>query len=116
MKEEGIVTAETAMAIPMLAALTLALVWLVSLGFSQVLVQDASRETARSLARGDSVETALAAGRRVAPAGSDFSIQQTGEWVEVEVTAITDGPGRPWGFLPSVRLRGHSVARAEAVP
>jgi hypothetical protein len=111
--ERGIVTAETAMALPVLLALTLALVWLLSLGLTQVLVLDASREAARSLARGDPVASALAAGRRVAPAGSDFAIHQEDTWVEVEVTAPAGRPSGLLGFLPSVRLIGRSVAQVE---
>jgi hypothetical protein len=101
------------MALPVLLALTLALVWLLSLGLTQVLVLDASREAARSLARGDPVASALAAGRRVAPAGSDFAIHQEDTWVEVEVTAPAGRPSGLLGFLPSVRLSGRSVAQVE---
>lgn len=104
------------MAIPLLIAMTIPLVWLLSLGLTQVLLVDASREAARALARGDSVQEALAAGQRVAPAGSRFTVHQDDEWVEVVVVAPLTGPGGLWGLVPTRQLRARSVAHNELDP
>ena len=49
----GAATAELAMVLPLLVAVSLGLVWLLAVGAAQVRAVDAARETARALARGD---------------------------------------------------------------
>ena len=51
--ERGAATAELVMVIPLLVAVTIGLVWLLSVGAAQIQVVDAARETARAVARGD---------------------------------------------------------------
>jgi Flp pilus assembly protein TadG len=68
------VTAELATIIPFGVALTILLLWVVSLGLTQVRVTDAAREGARLVARGESVDTATRAARRDAPDGSTVSV------------------------------------------
>lgn len=51
--EEGMVTAETAVALPALAAVAVAMAWMLSLGASQMTLAQAAREGARAAARGD---------------------------------------------------------------
>ena len=51
--ERGAATAELAMVLPLLVAVAIGLVWLLSVGAAQVRAVDAARETARALARGD---------------------------------------------------------------
>ena len=46
-------TAELALVLPLLVAVTLGLVWLLAVGAAQVRTVDAARETARAVARGD---------------------------------------------------------------
>ena len=70
----GAATAELAMVLPLLGAVTIGLVWLLAVGAAQVRAVDAARETARAVARGDSVAEAVARGARVAPAGSRVSV------------------------------------------
>ena len=53
----------------MLMAVTIGLVWLLSVGAAQVRTVDAARETARAVARGDDEGAAVAVGERVAPEG-----------------------------------------------
>ena len=50
--ERGAATAELALGIPLLVALTAGLVWMLAVGAAQVRVIDASREAARVVARG----------------------------------------------------------------
>ena len=52
--ERGAVTAETSVVLPLLVAVTLAMVWLVAVGLAQMRATDAAREAARALARGES--------------------------------------------------------------
>jgi len=48
--EDGAATAELALGIPLLVALTAGLVWMLAVGAAQVRVIDASREAARAVA------------------------------------------------------------------
>ncbi|MFI2708388.1 TadE family type IV pilus minor pilin, partial [Nocardioides sp. CER28] len=51
-RDRGAATAELVMVLPALVAVTIGLVWLLSVGAAQVRTVDAARETARALARG----------------------------------------------------------------
>jgi len=111
--ERGAVTAELAMALPLLVAVTVGLVWLLSVGAAQIRVVDAARETARAVARGDDRAAAVALGQRVAPDGATFAITGAGDEVHVEAEAWADGPGGLFGFLPRVRLHAEAVTSSE---
>lgn len=111
--EDGAVTAEAAVVLPVLIVLTAALAWLVALGVRQVQVVDAAREAARALARGEDESTSTSYGEQVAPDGSRFRISRDGDEIRVEVTARTTGPGGVFGFLPGAEVSGTAVARAE---
>ena len=69
-RQRGVVTAETAMVLPLLAMVALGLGWLLALAATQVRVVDAARETARAAARDDGETSAVALGHRVAPEGA----------------------------------------------
>ena len=71
---DGAATAELAMVLPLLMAVTLGLVWLLAVGAAQVRTVDAARETARAVARGDDQAAAVARGLRVAPDGSRIEV------------------------------------------
>lgn len=114
--ERGAVTAELAMALPLLLAVTTGLVWLLAVGSAQVRAVDAARETARAVARGDAVDDAVARGVRVAPDGAQVSVEQGAADVRVVVTGTVDGPAGMFGFLPAVRLHAEAVAAPESVP
>ena len=49
--QRGAVTAELALALPLLFAVTVGLVWLLAVGAAQIRVVDAARESARAVAR-----------------------------------------------------------------
>ena len=100
------------MTLPLLAAVTLALVWLLTLGLAQVRLVDASRETARAVARGEPVEEAVALGRRIAPDGAVIQVS-AGDTVVVRAAGTVAGPGGLLGFLPGVELEAEAVAAAE---
>jgi len=92
------------MAIPLLLAVTLGLVWLLALATAQVRMVDATREAARAVARGDSADEALERGRLVAPAGAALTV------------TTVDGVGGLFDALPSVDLTADAVAAREDPP
>jgi Flp pilus assembly protein TadG len=114
--QRGAVTAELAMAIPMLVAVTLGLVWLLSLGTAQLRMVDATREAARAIARGDSPDEAVARAEPVAPDGSTLSVTTAAGQVVVTGTATVDGVGGLFAFLPQVHVNARAVAAAEEPP
>jgi hypothetical protein len=107
------VTAEAAVVVPTLVALTLGLVWLVALAVTQVRVVDAARESARALARDEPAQVAVALGRRVAPAGARIDLAEADGTVRVRVVAEVRGPGGVFDFLPAVEVDAEAVSAAE---
>ena len=112
-EDRGAVTAEAAAVLPVLVAVVVALLWLLSLTAAQIRMVDSAREVARVVARGESESVALAAGRRVAPEHTDFAISRSAEQVRVEAVAHVSGPGGLFGFLPAVRVDSTAVAVRE---
>lgn len=112
-RERGAATAELAIVLPMLVALTIGLVWLLAVGAAQIRTVDAARETARALARGDSSVEAVARGRQVAPAGSRIQVVTSDEEVTVTVSARISGPGGLFRAFPAPRVRATAVAAQE---
>ena len=114
-RERGAVTAELAMVLPLLVAVTVGLVWLLAVGAAQVRTVDAARETARALARGDDQDEAVARGLRVAPPGSTVSVERSGADVRVEVVGEVAGPGGLLAHLPAAEVRAEAIAAVEEV-
>lgn len=112
-RERGAATAELALALPLLVAMTIGLAWLLAVGAAQVRVVDAARETARAAARGDSAGQAVARGVQVAPDGSRITLQEAGDQVSALAVAEVAGPGGLFDFLPSVTVRAQAVAAVE---
>lgn len=112
--ERGAVTAEAALAMPVLAAVTLALVWMLGLAVAQVRVTDAAREAARAVARGDPVEEATALARVAAP-GAEVQIDAGGERVRVHVVRTVRPPGNLLGNLGGARIEATAEALVEGV-
>lgn len=111
--ERGAVTAELALGLPVLLAVTTGLVWLLSVGAAQVRTIDAARETARAVARGDDVGDAVALGRRVAPHGVQIEVVTRDGRVTVHARGHVRGPGGLFGFLPGADVSADAVATAE---
>ena len=104
------------MALPLLLAVTAALVWLVAVAVAQVRTVDAARETARALARGDDTASARGVGERVAPDGVRIDVQRDGDRIVVRASGRLTGPGGLFGTLPGARLEAEAVAIAEQDP
>ena len=109
----GAVTAELALVLPLLVAVTMGLVWLLAVGADQLRAVDAARETARALARGDTPAAAVAVGEQVAPDGATVRVSTRGGRVHVTVTGEVAGPGGIFEALPPARLHAEAIAVLE---
>ncbi|MCW2738414.1 TadE family type IV pilus minor pilin [Nocardioides sp.] len=112
--QRGAATAELALGIPLLVALTAGLVWMLAVGAAQVRVIDASREAARAVARGDDVTAAEGVALRIAPEQASVRIEVGGSQVVVTTSVRVVGPGGLLGALPGVRVSADAVALLEA--
>ncbi|MDQ6525157.1 TadE family type IV pilus minor pilin [Nocardioides sp. LHD-245] len=106
-------TAELALALPLLLALTAGLVWLLAVAIAQVRTVDAAREAARAVARGDDPDAALELGRRIAPDEVRLSVRRVGDRVVVRARGRINGPGGVLGALPGATVEAEAVAIAE---
>jgi hypothetical protein len=107
------VTAEAALVIPVLFAVTLALAWAIAVGAAQVRLIDAAREGARLAARGESSYAVEAAVRRIGPPGTQAAVSVTDDTVTVRVEARVS-PGLPLlGDVAGVSLASQAVAASE---
>jgi len=111
--EAGAVTAETAVALPLIAVFTLSMAWLVSIGITDVRALDAARETARAAARSESSGDATALGHRVAPDGSRITISRSGGAVLARVSSPVIGPAGLFGRWASFHVTAEAVAAEE---
>lgn len=111
--ERGAATAELALGLPLVLALTVGMVWLLAAASAQIRVVDAARESARSVARGDSEASARDVASAIAPAGAEIQVVVDGGRVAVTASAEVDGPGGLFGFLPGVSVRSRAVALLE---
>lgn len=112
-EESGAVTVETAMALPLIAVFTLSMVWLVSIGITDVRALDAARETARAAARSDGAGEATALGQRVAPEGSSITLSRSGGAVVARVSSPVNGPAGLFRGWASFDVKAEAVAAEE---
>ena len=111
--EQGAVTAELALGLPLLLSVTVGLVWLLAAGAAQVQVIDASREAARALARGDDRASAVAVARRIAPDDAHVDVSIDGGQVAVSTSAKVRGPGGLFAHLSALHVHAEAVALVE---
>uniref|UniRef100_A0AAU3GV07 Pilus assembly protein n=1 Tax=Streptomyces sp. NBC_01401 TaxID=2903854 RepID=A0AAU3GV07_9ACTN len=104
----GAVTAEAAMAVPVLVAFVLALVWALVAAADQIRCVDAARAGARAAARSEPEGSVRSAAQEAAPGRARVAVERSGELWRVRVEAPTPGPG-PLGLT----LRAEAVALAE---
>ncbi|WP_338896889.1 TadE family type IV pilus minor pilin [Streptomyces sp. TG1A-60] len=90
--DRGFVTAEAAMALPVLLLFVTALVWALLAVCAQIQVVDAARAGARAAARQDPSAAVVAAARQTAPEGAVVSVGREGDFVQVVVSAPAPGP------------------------
>jgi len=105
------VTAETAVVLPVLLVVLAAAIWVLAAVTAQLRCVDAARVGARAAARGDATAAVVAATSTVAPAGAQVGVVRTGD----EVTVVVRAVARPFGAVLA-RLPGTPVAaRATAI-
>lgn len=109
--ERGVVTAETAAVLPLLAVVTLAMVWLISVGVAQVQVTDAAREAARAAARGEPGPAAVELAEQAAP-GSAVGLSDDGGRVTARVSDRVETFGLLSG-LGAVEVSAEATALVE---
>lgn len=107
------VTAETAVVLPVLLLVLAAAVAVVSVLGAQLRCVDAAREGARAAARGEETAVVAELAGRIAPAGAAVTVTIDGTDVRVTVTA----PVSPLGPLPAGRrVSATAVAAREPGP
>ncbi|HEU4999826.1 MAG TPA: TadE family type IV pilus minor pilin [Lapillicoccus sp.] len=111
-RDRGMVTAELAVAIPVVVVVLALGLSAVRLGIDEIQCVDAARLAARALARGDSEAVARAAAASAAPPGAVVALAAGGTEVSATVSATRDLAG--WRVLT---VRGSaSAAREETEP
>ncbi|UOY00038.1 TadE family type IV pilus minor pilin [Blastococcus sp. PRF04-17] len=86
-REHGMVTAETAVVLPVLLLVLAGAVAAVVLVAAHLACVDAAREGARAAARGEDVAVVRGIVGRAAPGGADCGVTSDGDEVRVTVTA-----------------------------
>ena len=112
-RERGMVTAELMTIAPFGVAFGFLLLWVVSLGLTQVRLSDAARESARMLARGDTTEAATAMARRHAPGRATVDVRTDRGTVTVTVSTRSRMPIPFFSGIGSRSLEATSVAARE---
>lgn len=107
------VTAELMTIAPLGVAFGFLLLWVVSLGLTQVRLADASRESARMVARGESTAAATAVARRYAPGRATVAVRADDGTVAVTVSTRSSLPIPFFRGIGSRRLESTSVAAQE---
>lgn len=111
--EDGMATAEMAVALPSLVAVVLLACGLVATCQASLRCEDAARLAARSAARGDAPATVTALARSDAPAGSAVAVSRTAGEVRVGVTTTVRLPGPLGRMLPAWSVSGAATALDE---
>jgi hypothetical protein len=113
--DAGSVTVELAAAIPLLVAVTLAMVSLLGLARDQVLAQGAAREAAREAAIGGDDARASAAARAALPPGRTATVAVAAAGPHRVRVSVELPVGLPFGVRP-VTIRATAVAAREPGP
>ena len=109
--EDGMVTAETAMVLPVLLVVLAGAVAAVLVVGAQLRCVDAAREGARAAARGEDTAAVAAVASAAGPDGAVTALTRTPDEVRVTVTAEL----APLGPLP-IRVPLHAEAVAQVEP
>ncbi|MFH0520663.1 TadE family type IV pilus minor pilin [Streptomyces sp. M41] len=85
--DEGFVTAESAVVLPVLVMFAMALVWGLLVVAAQIQCVDAARTGARAAARQDPADAVIEVTREAAPHGATVTVGREGDQVRVTVVA-----------------------------
>ena len=115
--DQGMVTAETAVLLPVLVVVLAAAVFVLACVAAQLKCVDAARSAARVAARGEPASTVTGTAERLAPADARVGFRRgsTGDvdTVEVVVRAQVRPFGRALRGVPAVRVTASAVAAVE---
>jgi len=109
-RDAGMVTAEIAVAMPVLMVLLAIGLTVTSVIAAQMRCVDAAREAARALARGDSISAARSLASAAGPRGAALATTTTGDRVETTVRATVAPIG---GLFPAFTVHAGAVALRE---
>lgn len=112
--ERAMVTAEAALALPVLICVAFLLSWAVLLVGAKIQCGDAAREAARLLARGESGTDVEAAVQQIAPDGARYTVQEQDDLVVVTVQVSVAADLPLLGSLTGVELASHAASAVEA--
>ncbi len=107
------VTAETAVVLPVLLVVLAAAVFVLACVSAQLRCADAAHLAARAAARGDAPADVVTVGRSVAPSAAEVTVERRGGQVHVLVAAEVRPFGSGLSVLPPVRVTGRAVALDE---
>ncbi|MEU5041475.1 TadE family type IV pilus minor pilin [Streptomyces griseorubiginosus] len=85
--DQGFVTAESAMVLPVLVMFAMALVWGLFVVAAQIQCVDAARSGARAAARQDPADAVVRVARDTAPRDAEVTVAREGDRVRVVVVA-----------------------------
>jgi len=111
--QRGAVTAEVAIALPVLLTLLFLGIWLIGVVTANIRCIDAARDAARAVARGESPETAEEIGRRSAPANATVTISRTDSDIHVTVTATPHRNAPLLAVLPASPITAEATVQSE---
>jgi Flp pilus assembly protein TadG len=107
------VTAETAVVLPVLLVVLAMAVWVLAAVAGQLRCVDAARAAARAAARGDAAGAVTEQARRIAPAQAHVRVARSGDEVTVLVEAVVAPFGHVLTRLPGARVAGRATAVVE---
>jgi TRAP-type uncharacterized transport system fused permease subunit len=111
--QRGMVTAEAALVLPLIAAFCLVMLWMLTLGIAQIRAVDAARDAARALARGQGHAAVVSSAMRSAPEGARVSFTESAGTVTASVSARISPPSWVLVPLPSVDVESRSTVEVE---
>jgi Flp pilus assembly protein TadG len=110
------VTAETAVVLPVLLVVLAAAVWVIACVAAELRCVDAARAGARAAARGDAAGSVSAAASTVAPRGAEVEVVSVGGEVTVVVSAVVHPFGPALSRLPGTPVAARATAVLERQP
>jgi Flp pilus assembly protein TadG len=115
-RDDGFVTVETAVLLPVPALAVVVLLMLVHAGALQATAQDAAAMGARTAARGEDDDHARAAAARVVPSDAVVTVHRSGPLVTVDVQVPMSGIGPLAWLLGPWSVGARSYALDEQAP
>lgn len=109
--DRGSVTAETALAVPVLLVVLALALWAVAAVGAQLRAADAAAGAARAAARGEAPGVVMALAARLGPDGATVQVRRQGDEVHVTVSAAVRAPAVV--VLPPLAVQARAVAVVE---